>query len=388
MTARGATWTERPSGSTRWSSARVRPGLSAGYHLSKRGLSFVILDADARIGDHWRDRWDSLKLYSPARYDSLPGMRFPAPSWHYPTGREMGDYLEAYARQFELPVRSGQRVERVDPVSRRRVRRRARRRPRIAARQVISATGAFRDAARAGLRERARPVDPPAPLARLPATRPSSRTGPSSSSGCPTPAPTSRSRPPAPATGRSSPARSHGQMPIRVTDTKRALLGWPIIEFVFSTSPRSERRSAGRCGRRSARVAARSCGPAAGPRRGRASSATTRRPLACATASRCSPTARSLDVANVVWATGYRPDYTWSSAPIIGEDGWPVEEPRRQPDGPGPVLPGRPVPVRVLVDARRRGRPRREVRRRPDRGARRAPTSSTGAAHGACRAAA
>ena len=60
-----------------------------------------------RIGDHWRNRWDSLRLYSPARYDSLPGMRFPAPSSHWPTGREMADYLEAYARQFDLPVRSG-----------------------------------------------------------------------------------------------------------------------------------------------------------------------------------------------------------------------------------------------------------------------------------------
>ena len=82
-------------------------GLSAGYHLAKRGLTFVILDADARIGDHWRQRWDSLKLYSPAKYDSLPGMRFPGPSAHWPTGREMADYLEAYARRFDLPVRSG-----------------------------------------------------------------------------------------------------------------------------------------------------------------------------------------------------------------------------------------------------------------------------------------
>src|SRR6187401_804556 len=91
-------------------------GLSAGYHLAKRGLPFAILDADAQIGDHWRDRWDSLKLYSPARYDALPGMRFPAPSSHWPTGREMGDYLEAYARGHDLPVRSGVLVERAEPV--------------------------------------------------------------------------------------------------------------------------------------------------------------------------------------------------------------------------------------------------------------------------------
>ena len=80
-------------------------GLSAGYHLARRGVPFVILDADARIGDHWRDRWDTLRLYSPARYDSLPGMRFPAPSSHWPTGREMADYLEAYAATVR-PARS------------------------------------------------------------------------------------------------------------------------------------------------------------------------------------------------------------------------------------------------------------------------------------------
>jgi putative flavoprotein involved in K+ transport len=90
-------------------------GLSAGYHLARRGMPFVILDADTRIGDHWRDRWDSLRLYSPARYDSLPGMRFPAPSSHWPTGREMADYLEAYAGRFDLPVRSGMNVDLVEP---------------------------------------------------------------------------------------------------------------------------------------------------------------------------------------------------------------------------------------------------------------------------------
>lgn len=88
-------------------------GLAAGYHLARRGVPFVILDADARIGDHWRQHWDSLRLYSPARADGLPGMPFPASGYHYPSGREMGDYLEAYARRFDLPVISGTRVDRV-----------------------------------------------------------------------------------------------------------------------------------------------------------------------------------------------------------------------------------------------------------------------------------
>ena len=76
-------------------------GLATGYHLAQRGLPFVILDADERIGDHWRDRWHSLRLYSPAKFDSLPGRRFPARSWTWPNGREMGDYLEGYAASFK-----------------------------------------------------------------------------------------------------------------------------------------------------------------------------------------------------------------------------------------------------------------------------------------------
>jgi putative flavoprotein involved in K+ transport len=80
-------------------------GLAIGYHLAKRGRSFVILDASERIGDSWRKRWDSLRLYSPASYDGLPGMRFPARRASFPTTHEMADYLEAYATRFELPVR-------------------------------------------------------------------------------------------------------------------------------------------------------------------------------------------------------------------------------------------------------------------------------------------
>lgn len=86
-------------------------GLSVGYHLARRGLSFVILDARARVGDVWRDRWDSLRLFTPARYDGLDGMPFPAPVHYFPTKDEMADYLEGYARRFELPVRTGVRVD-------------------------------------------------------------------------------------------------------------------------------------------------------------------------------------------------------------------------------------------------------------------------------------
>jgi putative flavoprotein involved in K+ transport len=73
----------------------------------------VILDGRQRVGDNWRCHWDSLRLYSPARVAGLPGMRFPAPPMSYPTKDQMADFLETYASAFDLPVRTGLRVTRV-----------------------------------------------------------------------------------------------------------------------------------------------------------------------------------------------------------------------------------------------------------------------------------
>ena len=86
-------------------------GLSVGYHLARRELPFVILEAHQRVGDGWRQRWDSLRLFSPARFDGLDGMRFPASSHYFPTKDEMADFLESYARKFNLPVRTAVRVD-------------------------------------------------------------------------------------------------------------------------------------------------------------------------------------------------------------------------------------------------------------------------------------
>ena len=88
-------------------------GLSVGYHLQRRGVPFVILDASERVGDVWRKRWDSLRVFTPARYSSLDGLPFPAPPYSFPTKDAMGDYLEGYARHFALSVRCGVRVERL-----------------------------------------------------------------------------------------------------------------------------------------------------------------------------------------------------------------------------------------------------------------------------------
>ena len=88
-------------------------GLSVGHHLARRGRPFVILDANQRVGDGWRRRWDSLRLFTPARYDGLAGLPFPAPPRSFPTKDQVADYLEAYAARFQLPVRTGVRVDRL-----------------------------------------------------------------------------------------------------------------------------------------------------------------------------------------------------------------------------------------------------------------------------------
>ena len=88
-------------------------GLSVGYHLARRGASFLILDANARVGDSWRQRWDSLRLFTPAWLNALEGLPFPGDPHGFPTKDEMADYLETYAAHFQLPVRSGIKVDRV-----------------------------------------------------------------------------------------------------------------------------------------------------------------------------------------------------------------------------------------------------------------------------------
>jgi len=88
-------------------------GLAVARSLLERDLECRVLDAEARVGDQWRRRWDSLQLFTPAQHDGLPGMPFPAPRGAFPTKDEVADYLEAYARHFELPIRHGVRVERL-----------------------------------------------------------------------------------------------------------------------------------------------------------------------------------------------------------------------------------------------------------------------------------
>ena len=120
-------------------------GLAIGWHLARQRRRFVIVDGAASLGHSWRSRWNSLRLFSPAQHDGLPGMRFPAPADSYPTKDEVADYLTTYAERFELPVLLGHRVTRLthhpdEPRARFAVH--TEHGP-LRARQVVVATGAF-----------------------------------------------------------------------------------------------------------------------------------------------------------------------------------------------------------------------------------------------------
>jgi putative flavoprotein involved in K+ transport len=88
-------------------------GLATGYQLQRLGHPFLVVDRNERIGDNWRQQWDTLKLYSPAKYDGLPGLEFPAPPWSYPGKEDVADYLEKYAIHADLPVRMSTPVDRL-----------------------------------------------------------------------------------------------------------------------------------------------------------------------------------------------------------------------------------------------------------------------------------
>jgi len=86
-------------------------GLVAGYYLTQQGKNFIILDENQRTGDSWRKRWDSLKLFTPGKFDNLPGMKFPKQGDYLPTKDEVADYMEEYAKQLNLPIRHDIKVD-------------------------------------------------------------------------------------------------------------------------------------------------------------------------------------------------------------------------------------------------------------------------------------
>ena len=140
-------------------------GLAAGYELKKRGRPFVILDAYPRVGDAWRRRWDSLLLFTPARYNHLPGLRLPVSGGTFVTKDQMADYLETYAQHFDLPVRTTTRVR--ARVASRRTLHRGDQLDDLRGRQRHRRDGELPTAEGAGVRGQARPADRATAFARV-----------------------------------------------------------------------------------------------------------------------------------------------------------------------------------------------------------------------------
>jgi putative flavoprotein involved in K+ transport len=306
-------------------------GLAAGYHLSRRGREFVILDAGQRVGDSWRGHWDSLRLYSPAGHDSLPGMPFPASRHAYPGKDELADYLESYARQLDLPVRNGTRVHRLSHDGRRYVVECAS--GSISCDNVVVATGTF--GRTPNVPAFATALDPgilqlhsseyrnPGQLRDGPVLV----VGASHSGGdialevaathdtilC---------------------GRDTGQIPVP-WETRRLHAMFPLLWLVWG-SVLSVRTPMGRKGRIHARA------------HGAPFLRVKREDLAAAGVERVTDRMtgvegglpllgedRTVDVTNVVWCTGFRQDFSWVDLPVIGDDGWPVEERGVVPSAPG-----------------------------------------------------
>lgn len=305
-------------------------GLATGHQLQQRGRPFVILDAAARVGDNWRRQWDSLRLYSPAQYDSLPGLPFPARKWTYPGKDQVGDYLEAYARTFELPVRLDTRVEGLDAEGDGYV---------VTTdlgtyrcRNVVVATGTFGRTPH--VPDLADQLDPEVlQLHSSEYRRPGQlRDGPvlvvgASHSGSDIAFEVAETHPTILA------GRDCGEIPPRLDSPVMHVL-FPVLLFAWKhvvtrRTPigRKEMREVRFHGGPMLRVK-RSDLAARGVERvtSRIEAVAGGRPVVDGT---------PRDVANVVWATGFRQAFDWIHLPVLGDDGWPRETRGVAADAPG-----------------------------------------------------
>jgi putative flavoprotein involved in K+ transport len=292
-------------------------GLAAAYHLKRRGRSVVILDENERVGDSWRKRWDSLRLFTPAKYDGLPGWRFPARRWSFPTKDEMGDYLEAYAARFELDVRTGVKVDRLSKQNGSYVITSGSRT--FTADDVIVATGAHRTR---WVPDFAHELDPrivqlhsseyvsPAQL----------RDGPVlvagvGNSGAEIAFELVRTRPTWVA------GKERGELPVPHGSVRSRFL-LPVIRFLGHRVLTKGTPIGRKVGPKVAaggppliRIKTQHLAEAGVERGGRVVGARNGLPLL--------EDGRVLDVANVVWCTGFREDFSWIELPIFDEDGKP-----------------------------------------------------------------
>jgi putative flavoprotein involved in K+ transport len=296
-------------------------GLAVGYYLKKRGRSFVILDANERIGGSWRTRtWSSLRLFTPARYDGLPGWSFPAPGWSYPTAREAADYLEAYAARFDLPVRTGMAVTRLTKDGNRYVVECGERR--FEADRVVVATGFY---GKPSVPEFASELDPRIVQMHSSEYRDPSQLSPggvllvgAGNSGADIGMEVS-------ATHRTwLSGRDKGQIPFRIEHPLRRVVV-PLLWFVAShvltvKTPigRKVRPHVLEGGAPLIRVKSQDLLAAGVERVAKTTGVQDGMPML--------EDGRVMDVANVIWCTGFRQDFSWIDVPVFGEDSEPMHE--------------------------------------------------------------
>lgn len=295
-------------------------GLAAGYHLAKRGRTFVILDANERIGDSWRKRWDSLRLFTPARYSGLPGWPFPGPRGSYPTKDGVADYLEAYAARFDLPVRSGVKVDRLGRDGDKFVVTSGDRR--FEADNVVVASGAYQSPRVPAF---ASELDPG--IVQLDSTEyrnPSQlREGGvlvvgAGNSGAEIAFEVSRTHP----TWLSG--RDTGHVPVRtgsVLDRLLTPLFWFVASHVLTT-----RTPIGRMVRPKLLTMAASLERVRPKELAVAGIERVPRTAGVRDGSPALEDGRVMDVSNVIWCTGFRADFGWIDLPVLGEDGEPIHE--------------------------------------------------------------
>jgi len=295
-------------------------GLAIGRELAKRGQRFVILDASERVGDTWRRRWDSLRLFTPARYDGLPGWRFPAPGWSFPTKDEMADYLEAYAARFDLPVETGVRVDRLSRRGDRFVVSAGDRR--FEADRVVVASGAHRSPHVPAF---ASELDP-----RIVQLHSSEYRGPSQlqegsvlvvgagNSGAEIALELARSRP------TSLAGRQVGEIPVRHGSPAARLL-LPVIRFL-GHHLLTVRTPIGR--KVGPKLATEATPLIRVKSKGLAAAGVERVPRLVGVRDGLPvlEDERALEVRNVVWCTGFRQDFSWIDLPVFGDTGQPLHD--------------------------------------------------------------
>ena len=296
-------------------------GLSVGYYLKKHGRSFTILDANERIGGSWRTRtWSSLRLFTPARYDGLPGWPFPASAWSYPTARETAHYLEAYAARFELPVRSGITVERLTQDGDHYIVHCGGRR--LEADCVVVATGFYGKPSVPGF---ASGLDPRIMQLHSSEYRDPSQLRPggvllvgAGNSGADIAMEVSKTH----QTWLSG--RDKGQVPIRI-ESRLARFVLPVLWFVAShvltvRTPigRKVRPHVLACGAPRIRVKTDDLDAAGVVPVPRTVGASDGLPVL--------EDGRAMDVANVIWCTGFRQDFSWIDVPVFDDESAPIHE--------------------------------------------------------------